>query len=112
METNFRVYAYTGSSLQIAILSLFVTMQTRFANMVIGVLCRDSVREALSRGISGEQIISYLHSHAHPEMRKNTPTLPVTVIDQIRLWEMERNRLRAVKGLLFLIRDSLPGICS
>ena len=69
IETNFKVYAYTSSPLQIAILSLFISMQTRFPNMVVGSLTRDSVREALTRGISAEQIVFYLTSHAHPEMR-------------------------------------------
>ena len=71
VETNYKVYAYTSSTLQIATLALFVTLQTRFANMVVGSISRDSIREALSKGISADQIISYLQSHAHPEMRKS-----------------------------------------
>ncbi|KAI8901971.1 transcription factor Tfb2-domain-containing protein [Globomyces pollinis-pini] len=101
VETNYRVYAYTTSPLQIAILSLFIQMQTRFANMVVGMLTRESIRDALSRGITAEQIIAYLNTHSHPEMRKSSPILPTTVIEQIRLWEMERNRLRALKGTLY-----------
>ncbi|KAJ3317025.1 RNA polymerase II transcription factor B 52 kDa subunit [Boothiomyces sp. JEL0866] len=101
IETNYRVYAYTNSPLQIAILSIFISMQTRFANMVVGILSRDSVREALNRGITADQIISYLSHHAHPEMKKSKPVLPVTVVDQIKLWEMERNRLRTTKGVLY-----------
>lgn len=34
-------------------------------------------------------------------MKKTAPILPSTVVDQIRLWEMERNRLRATPGTLF-----------
>lgn len=30
-------------------------------------------------------------------MKKQTPLLPPTVVDQIRLWEMERNRLVATE---------------
>lgn len=102
VETNYRVYAYTSSALQIATISLFVTLQTRFANMVVGLITRDSVREALAKGITADQMISYLTSHAHPEMKKAVPVLPTTVIDQIRLWEMERNRLRITEGSLYL----------
>jgi len=29
------------------------------------------------------------------------PILPLTVVDQIRLWEMERNRLKDEKGYLY-----------
>ncbi|KAI8919720.1 transcription factor Tfb2-domain-containing protein [Entophlyctis helioformis] len=101
VETNYRVYAYTESPLQIAILSLFVAMRARFANMVIGMITRDSVRDALAKGISADQIITYLSTHAHPEMRKSSPIIPSTVIDQIRLWEMERNRLRISRSVLY-----------
>lgn len=57
IETNYRIYAYTQSPLQIAILSLFISMQTRFPNMVVGTITRDSVREALVRGITAEQAL-------------------------------------------------------
>ena len=58
-ETNFRVYAYTSSHLEIAILSLFVELTSRFANMIIGVINRDSIRGALTRGISADQVNSF-----------------------------------------------------
>jgi len=32
---------------------------------------------------------------------KNKPLLPVTVQDQIRLWELERNRLKSQEGYLY-----------
>ncbi|KAJ3275691.1 RNA polymerase II transcription factor B 52 kDa subunit [Borealophlyctis nickersoniae] len=99
VETNYRVYAYTDSPLQIAVLDLFLALQTRFANMVVGQLTRDKVRDAFTKGITAEQIITFLTTHAHPEMRKQCPILPATIIDQIRLWEMEKNRLRQNKGL-------------
>ncbi|KAI8082830.1 transcription factor TFIIH complex subunit Tfb2 [Halteromyces radiatus] len=101
LETNYRVYAYTDSPLQIAVLNLFVQLQSRFGNMVAGVITRESVRNALIKGITADQIISYLQSHAHPQMRKRIPILPLTVVDQIRLWEMERNRLKASPAYLY-----------
>ncbi|KAL4062894.1 transcription factor Tfb2-domain-containing protein [Scleroderma citrinum] len=103
LETNYRIYAYTDNPLQTAVLNLFVTMKYRFPNLVVGMLTRESVRKALSNGITADQIISYLTAHAHPQMRKNNPLLPVTVQDQIRLWELERNRLKSAQG--FLYRD-------
>ncbi|KAH7911692.1 transcription factor Tfb2-domain-containing protein [Hygrophoropsis aurantiaca] len=101
LETNYRVYAYTDNPLQTAVLNLFITMKYRFPNLVVGMLTRESVRKALANGISAEQIISYLSTHAHPQMRKNNPLLPVTVQDQIRLWELERNRLKSAEGYLY-----------
>ncbi|KAI8840126.1 RNA polymerase II transcription factor B 52 kDa subunit [Chytriomyces hyalinus] len=100
VETNFKVYAYTDSPLQISVLSLFVTLKARFANMVIGVLTRDSIREAYNNGISAEQIAQFLTHHAHPEMKRQ---LPPTVLDQIRLWEAERKR--AVSRPAYLYSD-------
>jgi transcription initiation factor TFIIH subunit 4 len=68
------------------------------------------------------KIISYLITHAHPQMRKNVrlgtsfppipslildqnPLLPVTVQDQIRLWELEKNRLKSSEGTMISKRN-------
>ncbi|KTW30811.1 hypothetical protein T552_00523 [Pneumocystis carinii B80] len=101
LETNYRLYAYTDSPIQIAVLNLFVHLQLRFSNLVTGIVTRNSVRQAFMNGITAEQIISYLTTYAHPQMRKNTPIIPPTITDQIQLWEMERNRLKATEGYLF-----------
>lgn len=107
LETNYRIYAYTDNPLQIAVLGLFVSLKYRFPNLVVGSITRESVKEALSSGISADQIISYLVTHAHPQMRKNNPLIPVTVQDQIRLWELERNRLKLHEGYLYTAFQSL-----
>ncbi|KAM5530864.1 hypothetical protein V8D89_015449 [Ganoderma adspersum] len=101
LETNYRLYAYTDNPLQIAVLNLFVTLKSRFPNLVVGQITRDSVKKALANGITADQIISYLITHAHPQMRKNKPLLPVTVQDQIRLWELEKNRVKSQEGYLY-----------
>ncbi|KAF9048848.1 transcription factor Tfb2 [Panaeolus papilionaceus] len=101
LETNYRLYAYTDNALQIAVLNLFVSLKYRFPNLVVGSITRDSVKKALINGISADQIINYLMAHAHAQMRKNNPLLPVTVQDQIRLWELERNRLKSRPGYLY-----------
>ncbi|KAI0359926.1 transcription factor Tfb2 [Trametes cingulata] len=101
LETNYRLYAYTDNPLQIAVLNLFVTLKSRFPNLVIGSITRDSVKKALANGITADQIISYLVTHAHPQMRRNKPLLPVTVQDQIRLWELEKNRMKSQEGYLY-----------
>lgn len=101
LETNFRIYAYTDSPLQISVLNLFVHLKTRFPNMVAGNITRESVRRALRNGIHAEQIITYLTVHAHPQMKKNDPILAPTVVDQIRLWQLEMDRVKATDGYLF-----------
>eukprot|EP01119_Soliformovum_irregulare_P021085 TRINITY_DN6957_c0_g1_i1.p1 TRINITY_DN6957_c0_g1~~TRINITY_DN6957_c0_g1_i1.p1 ORF type:complete len:441 (+),score=73.77 TRINITY_DN6957_c0_g1_i1:121-1443(+) len=105
LESNYRVYAYTTSELQIQILRLFVGMRYRLPNMVMGVIARDNIREALINGIRADQIISYLRQNLHPQMLNNKPPMPETVTDQIRLWEQERNRVSYSQGVLY---DSFP----
>lgn len=130
----------TDNPLQTAVLNLFVSLKSRFPNLVVGNLTRDSVKKALTNGITADQvcrrnmqqirtytlfavqIIKYLTAHAHPQMRKNVsdsaetlwhrrikdrsqnPMVPVTVQDQIRLWELERNRLKSQEGMLYKIK--------
>lgn len=103
IETNYRLYAYTSSPLQIAILQLFARLTTRYPNMVAGKLTRESIRRAVSTGITSDQIITYLTTHAHPQMMmKNSSTVvPPTVVDQIRLWQLEGDRMKATVGFLF-----------
>ncbi|KAF7949486.1 uncharacterized protein EAE97_002995 [Botrytis byssoidea] len=109
IETNYRLYAYTNSPLQIAVLSLFTKLNTRYPNMVSGRVSRDSIRTAIAHGITSDQIITYLSTHAHPQLVKASsashggPVLPPTVVDQIRLWQLENERMKAVPG--FLMKD-------
>ncbi|KAG6891050.1 hypothetical protein C0995_014138 [Termitomyces sp. Mi166 len=85
LETNYRIYAYTDNPLRTAVLNLFVSLKYRFPNLVVGSITRDSVKKALNNGITADQ----------------NPLLPVTVQDQIRLWELERNRLKSSEGYLY-----------
>jgi transcription initiation factor TFIIH subunit 4 len=114
VETNYRLYAYTSSPLQISLIALFTTLKYRFPNLVTGKITRQSIRRAIEMGITADQIISYLATHAHPQMRKHNTTkstsvlagmppsvLPPTVVDQIRLWQLERDRIKATPGFLF-----------
>lgn len=103
VETNYHVYAYTDSTLKIALLALFSDMLYRFPNMCVGVITRESVRRALADGITAEQIIHFLKSHAHPEMMKSQKggVIPGVICDQIRLWEIERDRFVFTEGVLY-----------
>jgi transcription initiation factor TFIIH subunit 4 len=103
VETNYRIYAYTSSPLNISILSLFANLKTRFPNMLTATLTKSSIQQAIAAGITADQIITYLTTHAHPILRKSTPILPPTVVDQIRLWQLENERMKATPG--YLIRD-------
>ncbi|CAK1550273.1 unnamed protein product [Leptosia nina] len=108
VESNYRLYGYTQSTLQVALLGLFTELMYRFPNLVVGVITRESVRQAFRGGISAEQIIKFLEQHSHPQMLKTesggirtTSVLPPTVVDQIRLWESERNRFTYTEGVVY-----------
>ena len=100
LETNHRLYAYTSSPLQVAVLNLFVKLTGRQANFIAGKLTKDSVQKAISYGITSDQIISYLATNAHGQLQKNKTVLPPTVVDQIRLWQIEGDRMQATPGFL------------
>ncbi|XP_012886562.1 PREDICTED: valine--tRNA ligase, mitochondrial [Dipodomys ordii] len=106
VETNYRLYAYTESELQIALIALFSEMLYRFPNMVVAQVTRESVQQAIASGITAQQIIHFLRTRAHPVMLKQTPVLPPTITDQIRLWELERDRLRFTEGKWLLVAQS------
>ncbi|KAK5715055.1 RNA polymerase II transcription factor B 52 kDa subunit [Elasticomyces elasticus] len=114
LETNYRLYAYTSSPLLISILSLFTSLRSRYPNLVTAKLTKTSIQSAIQLGITSDQIISYLTTHAHPLMRAQSqaaqgsnstagPILPPTVVDQIRLWQLEGERMISTPG--FLIKD-------
>lgn len=116
IETNYRIYAYTSSPLQISILALFTRLSTRYPNMVSGRLTKESIQHAIGLGITSQQIISFLTAHAHPIMAERSrtsnmaaasgqagqaPVLPPTVVDQVRLWQIEGDRMKTTGGYLF-----------
>ncbi|KAF2859907.1 transcription factor Tfb2 [Piedraia hortae CBS 480.64] len=103
VETNFRLYAYTSSPLLISIIQLFAALRTRYPNLITAKITKSSVRRAMEAGITSDQIISYLQTHAHPIVRRQVPSLPHTVVDQIRLWQIEGERMVTNSG--YLIRD-------
>lgn len=57
---------------------------------------------ALRSGITAQQMVGFLKLHAHPRMLTAAPpTLPPTVVDQIQLWENERDRFIFSEGVLY-----------
>ncbi|KIR27459.1 transcription initiation factor TFIIH subunit 4 [Cryptococcus deuterogattii 99/473] len=102
LETNYKIYAYTSNELEIAILNLFVDIRIRYPNLVVGKLDRQHVKAAMEKGISARQIIAYLSSHAHPQMYNSPPPLlHPTIVDQLHLWDRERNRLQTEETVMY-----------
>lgn len=106
LETNFRMYAYVHSPLQIAVLALFSDLKFRFKGLVSGHLTRQSIKNAVAHGITSDQIVAYLSTHADEQMYRhaaasNKPVLPPVVIDQIRLWQLDTERISTRDGYIF-----------
>jgi len=98
VENNYRVYAYTTSPFQMALLGLFVHIRYRLPNVAVGTLTRTRVADALANGITAGQIIRFLNAHAHPRMRGGR--VPANVADQVALWAAEKERVRTAPAVL------------
>ncbi|CDW53167.1 General transcription factor IIH subunit 4 [Trichuris trichiura] len=101
VETNFRVYCYTGAFRQLNFLRLTGLTMLRFPNLIVAILTRESVRHAFKVNISAEQIIQYLNTNAHRNMLKKRPVIPATITDQLKLWELEHDRFTFQSGVLY-----------
>eukprot|EP01104_Vermistella_antarctica_P015791 TRINITY_DN5253_c0_g1_i1.p1 TRINITY_DN5253_c0_g1~~TRINITY_DN5253_c0_g1_i1.p1 ORF type:complete len:487 (-),score=71.72 TRINITY_DN5253_c0_g1_i1:124-1584(-) len=101
VESNYHLYAYTESPLQLALLKQFVNVRYRMANFAMGIITRTSVRAAMERGITAEQIIEFLNHHAHQKTSTRSPRVPEVVTDQIRLWEQEKFRVSMDRCVLY-----------
>lgn len=105
IETNFRLYAYTASKLQIQILRLFARIEYQLPNLTVGIINKESVNTAFASGITAEQIITFMQQNAHPHVAQKVPSVPETVSDQIRLWESDSNRVQYVPACFY---DDFP----
>lgn len=96
VQTNFQVVAYTRSKLHISTLGLFCDVQSyrRLPNVIFFHITRDSIRSAFRLGVTADQILRFLHVHAHPMLRSGgRPLVPANVKDQLLLWDRERRRV-------------------
>ncbi len=122
VETNYRVYAYTDSDLQVALIGLFAEPLYRFPNLAVSVITRESTRQAFRGGITAAQIARFLRIHAHTQQQQASKDkmgatgssrkraaestaandiVPSTVVDQIYLWQEERDRFTFTEGVLY-----------
>ncbi|KAL3776387.1 hypothetical protein ACHAW5_011053 [Stephanodiscus triporus] len=109
VQTNFQVVAYTRSRLHISTLGLFCEVQSyrRLPNVIFFRLSRDSVRGAFRLGVTADQILRFLHVHAHPTLRSDGRALvPPNVRDQIVLWDRERRRVVMEEVCVHQCRDA------
>lgn len=71
-----RVYAYTTSAVQVAVLRIFVRCDALLPNLFVGTITRDSATAALALGITANQMADFLRQHAHPRVAAKHPVVP------------------------------------
>jgi len=105
VESNFKVYAYTSSSLHVRLLGLFCRMVMRLPNLVVGHISAEEVLQAMKRGIQAENIVRYLEGAAHPRALKrledNGSVVPANVRSQLEVWESNRARTSTWRAVCF-----------
>ena len=92
VETNFKVYAYTTSILDKLLLNQFLLTEDSMPNMAIGKIRREEVVRAFGKGITPDQIISYLEEHLHSHTLSK---IPINVHDQLVMWWQDEHPLEA-----------------
>ncbi|EOB14385.1 General transcription factor IIH subunit 4 [Nosema bombycis CQ1] len=95
IETNFKLYAYTNSDYEISIIKLFSEIQLELPNLVKAMITEESVNNAFEKGVTSSQIIHFLTSSFYKG------ELPVTISNQIKIWEAKRNRIQTHFGYLY-----------
>lgn len=88
LESNFKLYAYTTSQLDMFITSLFARIAKKFPNLVASTIDEESVRHAFDKGITSGQIIEYMVGNSIGSVDAN-------VLEQIRMWESRKERIQA-----------------
>lgn len=101
VETNFKIYVYTSSSLHVDMLRVFLDIECILPNLVVCVISRSSVKRAFKKGIKAKNLIDFLKKNAHELCLKRERIVPDNVSDQIILWEQERDRINSIKGILY-----------
>ncbi len=65
VETNFKVYAYTNSPLERAILEFLFEIEYIFPGLIIAHITRKSLRNVFRRGVCATKVLNYLSMHVH-----------------------------------------------
>lgn len=98
VETNYKFYAYLNSDYATNILKLFGEIHLKLPNLVVGQITEESIQKAFEKGITGNQIINYL---------KTGKQLPISVSEQILIWENKKYRIKDTESYLYKGFNSL-----
>jgi transcription initiation factor TFIIH subunit 4 len=115
VESNFKVYAHTSSSLQARLLEYFCRITSTLPHLVVGSLSSESVMKAFKLGICAETILGYLESAAHPRALKRkehgAAVIPDNVRGQLEVWESNRSRTTSWKAVRITWKGDASSQC-
>lgn len=110
VETNMQVVAYICSDLHVSLLNLFVDVNVRLPNVVIGRITREKAKQAFNVGITVAQMVDFLSSHSHDvvKAKHEGSRLPVpdNVVDQLVLWQAEDHRTSEIDAEVIVFDPS------
>ena len=81
----------SDNPLQTAVLNLFINLKSRFPNLVVGSITRDSVKRALMNGITADQV-SRLRVHTRFLTMEFMPSSDHQLLDHARTSSDEEER--------------------
>lgn len=92
VESNFNVYAYTSNPRNISLLDLFTRNEKALPGFYVAKLTREAVQRAIRKGITRQLIEDFLTNNAHPCLVSQKTVIPENVVDQLVIWEKEKER--------------------
>jgi len=115
VETNFHIYIYlyTESPMYEELLKYFIDIEFYTPNMICGMMTRQSVKSAMDKGITAQQILDFIQEHAHPTMieraqennkgssNSRNSVVPENVRDQLMLWFQETKKFAVNDAKLY-----------
>ena len=104
IESNFRIYAYRKKNEEIGILQQFSEKLYQLPNLFVGELTIKSMNKAFKHGISSENILMFFQNNLHWICKK----IPPNVIEQIKIWEIEKNNNFIHEIIIASSVNSLP----
>ncbi|KAL6122119.1 hypothetical protein NUSPORA_00858 [Nucleospora cyclopteri] len=96
IETNFKIYAYTSKVYEREILNLFSKITLDIPGMIRCSLDEEKVINALEKNITIDQLIKYIRTHVY-----NGTKIPENMVNQMRIWDGKRNRIKVYHGILY-----------
>ncbi|KRH95242.1 RNA polymerase II transcription initiation/nucleotide excision repair factor TFIIH, subunit TFB2 [Pseudoloma neurophilia] len=94
LETNYKLYSTDISAHTRSVLSLFSNILCTLPNLIMCSIDENSINRALSKGITGQQICDYITN-------RSTKDVNEIVLEQIIIWEKNRNRIFKTPAILY-----------